>query len=414
MNDPVKNLDIANSAGTTGSRPEPPPVSAPGDGADVRPSRLEPLRCHPIGRTADDLSGHLSQPRNLLHVAQFLSVVGGALGFPLHLEIVTPTPDLDSLIANKLLDLVRGNVIEIDTQRQLRALDRNRYRIPRQANDPSHNSPTVDTPVRVILVRGTPELFRQTHAMLSRTPAYGDPWPSSWRISSNPTGFDEQPASLRIYASRLPRRFAGVAEAYASPRPLGYAGSVVAGQLLRLGPEPHLDCPFRHEFNVPITPVQRLVLERLLQVFAHWRCGSCPGQQGNPPGITRADYLAARALLLELPLIPGDRNLSPQAQETATRVHAKVEGGAGLVLPNESPNGERWFTRSDCALWTGQAYNTAKTHLNDLLGEGVLRTVRAKNNRDRGAQIHFRFPPDRAPPFEWFNPFDSLPDLRSG
>jgi hypothetical protein len=73
--------------------------------------------------------------------------------------------------------------------------------------------------------------------------------------------------------------------------------------------------------------------------------------------------------------------------------------------------GHSWFTRRDAARWTGLAYNTAKKHLQHPEEEGILRSIVAESNRERGRQIHYRFAEGHQPPFGWANPFGGLPDL---
>jgi hypothetical protein len=154
-----------------------------------------------------------------------------------------------------------------------------------------------------------------------------------------------------------------------------------------------------------------LVFERLLRVLVALRITPTDTRSEHQE-ILPADYHAARALLTCLPLTPVDRELSPQALQTAMTVYEALQGeDTQLALPDLSKDGHKWFTRTDARTWTELGYNTVKKHLHELEGEGILMTTIAENNRERGRQIHYRFAEGRAPPFEWTNPFVGLPDL---
>jgi hypothetical protein len=375
------------------------------------PDRLAPLRAHPAFRVADLLADYTGLDRDLVQLVEFLSLAAGRMVLPVNLDVQTDRVAVDLHVANRVLDLRHEHVARVDTHRAFRALERAGYALPgpptaAYAADPRRT----DRPVAAVLVRGSHRfLHREVSEYTARVLGGNFNLPSLWRVTDRAGDLPPVPTTLRVEAGQACRGLDGFAHAFAGYR-LASAGDELAGLIEALPVQPYYPCPFRDRFRAGAKPEPMLVFERLLGVFVALRL-HLPGVANRRPEVLFDDYEAVRALLTCLPLVPEDRDLSPQALVTGEAVYDALLGSEGVELPDLSQDGQRWFTRQDAVRWTGLGYNTTKKHLHELEGEGVLLSTVAESNRERGRKIHYRFAPGREPPFGWRNPFGGLPDL---
>jgi hypothetical protein len=310
-----------------------------------------------------------------------------------------------------VLDKRHDNVSRVDTHREFRALERDGFCLP---GPPTASYvvglPPPYRPVAAVLVRGVHRyLHREVSEYTSRVLGGDFTLPCLWRVSDRAADLPPVPTALRVQAGQVRRGLDGFGYAFAGRRQT-LAGGVLADLLEALPVQPDYPCPFRGRFVAAARPEPMLVFERLQAVIVALRL-HLPGVADRRPEVQVDDYGALRALLTCLPLVPEDRDLSPQALVTARAVFEALERSGGEELPGLSQEGGKWFTRQDAVRWTGLGYNAAKKHLHELEGEGILVSTRAESNRERGRKIHFRFADGRKPPFRWRNPFEGLPDL---
>ena len=311
---------------------------------------------------------------------------------PINLEIVSEHWTADLHIANRILDLLPGSVQRVDTDGQFRELEKANFKN-----------------VAAILVRDNhPHAFRNFAERTARCVSGDGGLPSLWRISDHTSAIPGDPATLRLMTPYANRKLADFGAAFATAaKPESTLGAVLGA----LPTSPRFSCDFRAKYTGKIAPLPMLVLERLLHVFAVLRIS-----RAKPPVsdmvIRPMDYRAVKAMVTNLPLTPVDRKLSADAPVTAESVFAATGNAAHqLALPDQSDDGNKWFTRDHVRQWTGLAYNTAKVRLEELENVGVLQSTLAQGDRKRGKQIHYRFNPNVQPPFQSQNPFDAIPDL---
>jgi len=379
------------------------------NGAPVDP--LTPLRSHPAFGVADLLAAHTGLDRDLVQFVEFLSLAAGRMVMPVNLDVQTDRVAVDLYVANRVLDLRHEHVARVDTHREFRALERDGFCLRGPPAAPYVVGPPPSyRPVAAVLVRGFHRyLHREVSEYTARVLGGDFTLPSLWRVSDRAADLPPVPTSLRFQAGQVRRRLEGFGYAFAGHRQT-LAGDILADLLEALPVQPDYPCAFRDRFVTATRPEPMLVFERLLAVIVALRL-HLPGVTDRRPEVQVVDYAALRALLTCLPLVPEDRDLSPQALITARAVFEALERSGGEELPGLSQEGGKWFTRQDAVCWTGLGYNTAKKHLHELEGEGILVSTRAESNRERGRKIHFRFADGRKPPFRWRNPFEGLPDL---
>jgi hypothetical protein len=371
---------------------------------------LAPLRAHPVYTLADILARYVGVERDLVQFVEFLSLAAGRMVMPVNLDIQTDRITVDLFIANRILDLRYEHVARVDTHRQFRDLERAEFHLSGLAKNPySTASPDAPRPLAAVLVRGNHRFLNREVSEYTARLLGGDfSLPSLWRVSDLASGLPPLPACLRVQGSRVYRGLDEFGEAFAGYR--GCTEELSLGWLLESLPiQPSYRCPFRPRYRGKAEPEMMLLFERLLTAFVALRLELAAN---TPREVTEEDYAAVRALLTNLPLTAQDRNLPPQALATANVAFEMLrQPREGIALPDLSEHGQRWFTRHDAVRWTRLGYNTVKSHLEALEGEGILRSTVAQNNRERGRLIHFRFAEGRAPPFGWENPFLGLPDL---
>lgn len=372
---------------------------------------LDALRTHPAFGIADALAEYVGVKRDLVQFVEFLSLAAGRMVMPVNVDVQTERVAVDLFIANRILDLRPRHVARVDTHRQFRHLEREGFTLSDGAA--GHPDAGEVAPLAAVLVRGNHRLLhREVSEYTARLVRRGRALPSVWRVTDLAAGVPAIPSCLRVRGGGVYRGLDRFGTAFASHRECPEEDEL-AGLLDALPVQPRYDRPFESRLAAgavgSVAPELMLVAERLLTVVTALRLQRQAAERPRPE-VTPADYAAVRALLTNLPLTPVDRALPPQALVTAGTAFAAV-AEHGTDLPDISQSGGRWFTRRDCAGWTGLGYNTVKAHLRALEDEGVLRSTVAENNRERGRQIHYRFAEGRAPPFAWKNPFEELPDL---
>lgn len=363
---------------------------------------LRPLKAHPVYSIIDSLVAYMGVEKDLIQLAEFLSLGAGRMVMPINLDILTDYVAVDLYLANRILDLCHENVARVDTHRQFRALEQAEY-----LDGPDENL----RPLAAILIRGNHRLLhREVSEYTARLLGADFNLPSLWRISDLLSSLPPVPSTLRLQATQANRNLDDFGSSFAGYRYLP-AENDLARLIESLPIQPRYKCPFRPQYRGKTRPEMMLVFERFLAVFVSLRI-NIPGATDKRLEILPDDYRAVRALLTCLPLVPLDRELSPQALMTGEAIYeAAHRGHERIELPDLSQYGAQWFTRGDAMRWTDLGYNTLKKHLGELEGEGIVLSTLAQNNRERGRQIHFRFADGRAPPFEWKNPFEGLPEL---
>jgi hypothetical protein len=346
-------------------------------------------------RLADWLAAYIGVERNLIQLMELLSLAGGCMGCPLHLDVRTDHLVADLHLANRILDLSEA-VERVGNSRQLHQLERQGL-----------------TRVHVLFVqaRGR-ELFRTLTVGLALTSprAHG---PSVWQVEDRVSAHSPSPTALCLMTTEVDRDLRGFGPAFANvptDRTTDEAGGELVSFIKRLPNRPSFRCPLRDRYLDLLSPERALILERVLQVFAATRriLSDAP-----PSGsVSTDDYRASRALLCNLPLTQAERSLPPAAAVTAESLyHQSTSPAHQLSLPDRSGEGANWFTREDARAWTGLAYNTVKKHLRHMEEDGLVLSTIAETNRERGRKIHFRFAQGRSPPFNLGNPFDVLPPI---
>ena len=372
---------------------------------------LTPLRIHPAFGVADLLAAHTGLERDLIQLVEFLSLAAGRMVMPVNLDVQTDRVAVDLHVANRVLDLRHEHVARVDTHRAFRALERDGFRLHGSSVAPYVAGPPPSLrPVAAVLIRGFHRnLHREVSEYTSRVLGVEFTLPSLWRVSDRTADLPPVPTALRVQAGQVRRGLAWFGYAFAGHRQT-MAGEILAALLEALPIQPDYPCAFRDRFVTATRPEPMLVFERMLVVIVTLRL-HLPGVADRRREVKIDDYEALRALLTCLPLVPEDRDLSPQSLATANTVFEALERCGGEELPGHSQEGSKWFTRQDAMQWTLLGYNTAKKHLQELEGEGILVSTREESNRERGRKIHFRFADGRKPPFRWRSPFEGLPDL---
>jgi DNA-binding transcriptional ArsR family regulator len=374
---------------------------------------LDPLRAHPAFRAlADNLAEYVGIERDLIQFIEFISLCAGRMVMPINLDILSDNITVDLHVANRVLDLRSGHIARVDTHREFRALERSRFLIKQSQSgrDGSGDTPH-PRPVSAILLRGNHRILHRDITEYTARLVQGDEaLPSIWRVSDLASSLSPVPSTLRIQTSQTGRDLLEFGGSFAAHRP-GRHGDTLAKLIDSLPDKPKLACSFRKDFQGNAAPELLMVFERVLCVLAVIRENLLKSTE-RPRHILREDYAAGRSLLVSLPLTPIDRQLSPNALNTAEQLHKRLRlPDVGIELPDLSVYGPKWFTRGNAMDWTDLSYNTVKKHLRQLEEEGLLRSTVAQNNREQGRQIHFQFVDNRAPPFAWKNPFEGLPQL---
>jgi len=373
---------------------------------------LRPLKRHPIYRITDSLSDYMGVEKDLIQFTEFLSLCAGRAVLPVNIDVQSDQVAVDLHLANRILDLRHGHVARVDTHRQFRSLEQGEFLLRGPATLNYAKGPDEDLrPLAAVLVRGNHRfLHREVSEYTARLLGSDFTLPSIWRITDILSTLPPVPTTLRLQTSQACRELNDFGHAFA-----GYRCHAVEDELAELieslPVQPPYPNPLWHRYRGKAQPEMMLVFERLLKIFVALRI-LLPGSTDKRPEVLLDDYEALRALLNMLPLVPLDRELTPQALLTGESLYKAVhESTKRLELPDLSQHGEKWFTRLDAMHWTGLAYNTAKKHLGELEDEGIVTATVAENNRERGRQIHYRFLDGREPPFEWRNPFERLPNL---
>ena len=376
------------------------------------PSPLRLLKTHPVYAITDSLEEYMGVEKDLIQFVEFLSLVAGRMVMPINLDVQTDQVAVDLHLANRILDLRHGHVVRVDTHRQFRALEQDEFLLRGPATVNYLDLPNDDLrPLAAMLIRGNHRfLHREVSEYTARLLGADLTLPSIWRITDILSSLPPVPSTLRLQTSQACRELDDFGHAFA-----GYRCLPVEDELARLieslPMQPSYPCAFRPHYRGKAQPEMMLVFERFLAVFVALRI-KLPAAVNKRPEVLLTDYQALRAMLTYLPLVPHDRELTPQALLTGETIYKAVRNsGQRLELPNLSQHGEKWFTRLDAMRCTGLGYNTTKKRLRELEGEGIVISTLAENNRDHGKQIHFRFADGREPPFEWRNPFEGLPDL---
>ena len=349
-------------------------------------------RDHPVYKTASALEEHIGIKCDLIHLAIFLSAAAGNMVSPLPLDIYSNSLIADLMVAQRILELLRGKYRSVDTHKQFREIERKGY-----------------AGLAVLLVRGNHRtFFRDATEYTAGLGIDVFRLPSVIRITDQLPSVTPVPHTLRIMAAQAERDLDDFAHAYATykERP---RGRDLHQLLLKLPVHPTYSCAFRDGFKGKTDSSSMLIFERLLLVVSAIRTNH-PESPDTRPGIDISDYRCTRTLLTKLPLCPIGTAVSPKALASAELIYDELKGGRHqLSLPDHSAEGSKWFRRAEAMTWTGLGYTAVKAHLAELEGEGLLRSAIARTDRKQGREIHYRFQDSRAPPFTWRNPFDSLP-----
>jgi hypothetical protein len=376
------------------------------------PDLLAPLRAHPVFQLADVLAAYLGVQRDLIQFIEFLSLAAGRMVMPISLDVHSDNLTIDLHTANRILDLRHDHVARVDTHRDFRDLERRGFHLPPPArNSYGKDPPSNPRPLSAILIRGNHRfLHRDVTEYTARMLGSDFALPSLWRIADVSAPLPPVPSTLRLQTGLTARGLDEFGCEFCVYRAKGEE-TVLATIVEALPFQPVFSNPLRTQYRDTLPPERALVFERLVQVIVALRI-QVPGAHSRKPEVLLDDYSAARALALALPLMPVDRQVSPQALTSAERIFAGVnDPNFQLELPDQSLQGHKWFSRRDAVTWTGWAYNTVKNQLRELENEGILQTTVAESNRERGRQIHYRFGAGHSPPFAWKNPFELLPDL---
>lgn len=353
------------------------------------------LQQHPIYQVANDLGSFLGLEKDWIAFSEILSLFAGRMATPINVDIVSDQWTLDLTIADRIASLVGDRVVPIDTYKEFRAEERRGFA------------------ERDVLWfrRDYPRLHQDLVGFMARAADSAEGAPSIWRIQP---GFVEPSANsptLRLIASSTHRKLDGFAASFASNTGNPTHRIRLVEVIETLCPRVRYSFPLRDQVSGSLAPSLMLIVERLLQLFANIRRILTDFRTDRI--VTAEDYEAVRTLLVNLPLVPVDRIVSADAIETAERIHAHVYAGDHqLALPDHSSEGHHWFTRKHVVKWTQLGYTTAKKHLNELEDDGLVVSTVDRNNRERGRIIYYRFAEDRAPPFDWTNPFAALPPLK--
>ena len=355
------------------------------------------IKNHPIDKIIDSLSKYTEIERDDIIFTVFLTVASGRMAMPVHLEIVSDECYLDKMIIDRVFALIEDRVAYIDTYAQYKAEERNGF----------------ENRDVIYLRRPNSKIFYDVLSYISKSHDLTDQSPSIIRVVSKLEDCDDSAPMLRLMSKNEGRILTGFASSYASsigdPAKKKELSDTVSSLCS------HLNYPWpNREISIKSSIIRSqtvwLVVERLLQIFANIRRISSGFKCEQK--ITSADYAAVRAFLMHLPIVPQDRAISTKAIRVGEQIYSEVtKDGYQLAIPDLSDQGHQWFTRNQAVKWTGLSYTSIKKYLYQLEGEGILLTTVAKKNRHHGRVIHYRFSPNRVPPFKWTNPFGYLPEL---
>ncbi|MFN0198071.1 MAG: hypothetical protein ACKVT0_15095 [Planctomycetaceae bacterium] len=375
------------------------------DSANKSVAPLNPigaLQAHPIYSVAENLTDYLGIRRDWITFAQLLSIVAGRMATPINLDIVSDQWSVDIQIADRLTAIIPGTVARIDTYAQFRDVEKKGFA------------------GKYVLWarRDFPKMFHEFTGFTSRAPESLGSSPSLWRISPRCNAPIAPAATLRLISSASERFLENFAEAFSS-RIRDRPGQDRIAEIINcLNTRVRYICPFRDQIiagpfvgsTSVLSPTNMQIVERLLQIFTVIR--RVLSDSRDTSHITVADYEAVRVFLKNLPLVPNDRIISAEAIFIAERIYATVNTGPyQLALPDRSSEGHKWFSRNQAVKWTDLAYSTIKKYFGELEDSGILTSTIARNNRERGRSIFYRFLEGLTPPFNLSNPFSALPSL---
>ena len=339
----------------------------------------------------------LGIPGDLITCALFFSWAAGLKRIPVGVIVISDQRELDLAIVDRLGQILPNSMATVDTYHQYISLEKEGF------------------PEKAVLHARRPSrrLFEELSTYRSTTldPCQSGS-PSVWQISSSATETNPGSATLSLYSSSSGRQISqfvndsitvSCSDQCNSIRGLMqmliYCKYPLRAEIMHL-PQCLNDCGLR--------PDQTLIVDRFVQVFCHLR--RILSDFSDTPRGCLDDYLAVRALLQHLPLVPVDRNVSGSAIHMAEQIHAKVVLGTyQLALPDRSSEGHKWFTREDARKWTGVAYNTVKKRLQELEDDGQIVSSVSSDHRKQGTQLYYRFRDIHTPPNAWRNPFELLP-----
>ena len=88
---------------------------------------LADVREHPLYDVAADLEEHIGVRCDLIHITIFLSAAAGNMVSPIPLDIYSNSLSADLMVAQRILDLLRGKYRRVDTHKQFREIERKGY-----------------------------------------------------------------------------------------------------------------------------------------------------------------------------------------------------------------------------------------------------------------------------------------------
>jgi hypothetical protein len=355
---------------------------------------LDSVRDHPLYATASELERYLGVGCDLVHLTILISIAGGAMPMPLPLDIYTNSFVADLMAAHRILELIRRRFRRVDTQSQLRELERKGF-----------------VGIAAILIRGSHRtLFRDATEVTAGAGSDVSGLPSVIRITDELPSAPPVSHTLQLMAAQVERDLEDFGYAFATytQRP---DGRTLADLLLKLPVKPAFHCDFRNRYKGSASSGRMLVFERVLVILAAIRVHHAASRDTTPV-ITIPDYRCARTVLTSLPLTPVGTSVSPRALEVAELIHqALADSNYQRSLPDHSAAGSKWFRRTEARQWSALSYSAVKSHLAELEEEGLLRSTVAETDRRQGREIHYRFDESCSPPFAWRNPFAAFPEI---
>jgi hypothetical protein len=374
----------------------------PGSSDRVEPTLAEALGGSRVLEIAESLGGYLGTGCDVLSMALLLSRAAGRMGLPFNLAIYSDNPGADCLIADRIANVLPEGLQRADTIKQFRALA---------------DSGFADS--EVVLIRSLHDnLFRYACEASCRDTSTGNWAPSLWLIADARSDRPALGPTLPILAAQIERSLRGFGHHYVGPgdEPNTPHRDFLRRLLLELRPRRALPCPFQEQIRADIRPDEMLVFNRVLRVFAALRVEALYSEsqhvRSRDLSILIEDYKAAKSFLATLAVSPIHSTLSPYSVETGELLYDAIVANEGYqqTVPSLSHLGRKLFTRRDALQITGLSYNTVKSHLTELEGEGILESTVVPAKRERGRQIYFRFRPSSSPPFGTENPYGRLPE----
>jgi hypothetical protein len=371
----------------------------PRDGQQIEKGLSQILEGSPLLEVAAALGDYLGVGCDFLSFAMLQSYAAGRMGMPINLAIHSESPGSDSMIADRISNLLPKRVHRLDTVKQFRSLA---------------DAGFADVDV-VVLRNLHGALFRYACEVTCRDVAAEDRIPSLWLITDSKIDKPVLGPTIRILASQTSRMLRG----------FGHHFSEAMGELQResrdylarllkaLAPPPVFRCNFQAAIRADLRPEEMVVVNRLLRVVAALRVASL--YDGKSCATVREfdipleDYGLTRSFLMGLAITPTHSNLSPYAVDTAEILYEAIvlNPNYQLTVPDHSRLGQKLFTRRDAEQIAGLSYNTVKSHMSELENEGILESTRVESQREKGRQIFFRF--NGHPPFGVAAHYERLP-----